>query len=104
MPFPHSKNPRPLLRSALTAALLCALPLLFESNSRARSAGPHHTIVLGAANRDSLYAITIALKDPAQLQPQATFQISIADSKGIIDEIKKQVSANSGAKSVQTKK
>ncbi len=86
MPFPHSKNPRPLLRSALTAALLCALPLLFQSNSRARSAGPHHTIVLGAANRDSLYAITIALKDPAQLQPQATFQISIADSKGIIAE------------------
>ncbi len=86
MRLPHPKTLRLPLRLVLIACLLCALPLLFEAHTGARSPRADRTIVLGAGDLNSLYAITIALKDPSQLQPQATFHISIADFKGVIAE------------------
>ena len=38
------------------------------------------------ATPGSLYAVTLTVKDPAQLKAQTTFQVSIADSQGVVAE------------------
>ena len=86
MPLRHYKTIRQPLRLTLIASFVCALPLLFEAHTRTGATAADHTFLLGTADTNSLYAITIALKDPSQVQRQATFQIAIADSKGLIAE------------------
>jgi HEAT repeat protein len=60
--------------------------LLLGIAARAKSNSDGSKIVLGEAEPGSLYAVTIAVKDPAQLPANAAFLVSIADSQGNIAE------------------
>ena len=53
---------------------------------RAQSDPADKKIVLRQGEPGSLYAVTIAVKDPAQLPAESAFQVSIADSQGSIAE------------------
>src|ERR1700722_700615 len=44
-----------------------------------------HTIKLGAARPDSLYAFTLGLKDPAQLQGTDAVLVTVKDAQGEIE-------------------
>jgi HEAT repeat protein len=53
---------------------------------RAKSNSTDSKIVLGQAEPGALYAVTIAVKNPAQLPADSAFHVSIADSEGAIAE------------------
>jgi HEAT repeat protein len=78
--------PRRFLSITLLAALSCGLLLLLGARSRASADPSDQTIVLGEGDPGSFYAVTIAVKDPAQLKAASAFQVSIADNQGPIAE------------------
>ena len=47
---------------------------------------PQRRIALGAAEPGSLYAITVAIKNPAQLQSNQRVRVAIADARGMVAE------------------
>ncbi len=83
----HSFRPSPYhARLALAGGLICGLALLFEARSGAGPNSLDRRIVLGTGEPSSLYAVTLAVKDPAQLRTGAAFQVSIADGSGPVAE------------------
>ena len=84
MQTPFCRGTRPYALPALFSISACALALLLGMTPRAKSDPADSTIVLGEAEPSALYAITIAVKDPAQLPAESAFQVSIADSQGPI--------------------
>ncbi len=80
------RRSRPVLTLALFAAFICGLALLFGARSGAASNPSDRSIVLGQGEPVSLYAVTIAVQDPAQLQGHTAFQVSIADGDGPVAE------------------
>jgi HEAT repeat protein len=74
------------LRLVLFAGVICGLALLIEARSGAGSSTSDRGIVLGMAEPSSLYAVAIAVKDPAQLGAQRSFQVTIADGSGRVAE------------------
>ncbi len=57
---------------------LCVFGLLFG----ARSNPAERRIDLGSADPGSLYAVTIAIKDPARFQNKKSIEVSISDARG----------------------
>ena len=80
------RGTRPYARPALFSLSVCALALLLGVAPRAKSDAADSKIVLGEAEPGSLYSVTIAVKDPAQLPAESAFRISIADSQGSVAE------------------
>ncbi len=46
---------------------------------------PEKSIALGAARPDALYAVTVTVKDPAQLQGNDAVQVTIRDAQGAVE-------------------
>jgi HEAT repeats len=77
---------RPIL--AVVAVFICAVALSSSvrkaGSDPAGSAPLARRVDLGNAQSGSLYAITIAAKDPAQLQSDTYVDVSIADPSGVV--------------------
>ena len=84
MRHPLKRASRHWLEVTLLASLGCGLALLLGEGAGASSNSPDRSIVLGDGEPGSLYAVTIAVKDPAQIPSQEAFQISIADGQGVV--------------------
>ncbi len=62
------------------------LGLLASPRGAPQSAEPQHRIKLGAAEPGSLYAVTVAMKNPEQLQGDRRVRVAIADARGTVAE------------------
>lgn len=84
----HQIRPRALryLKVSLLSCFVGCLALLWGSNTGATPNSSDRHIELGKGEHNSNYAITIAVKDPSQLQVKSAFQVSIADGQGIVAE------------------
>lgn len=71
---------------ALLTVSAVGLLLLLGMAQRAKSESADTKLVLGEGAPGSLYAVTIAVKDPAQLPAESAYLVSIADSQGSIAE------------------
>src|SRR5487761_946891 len=75
-----------------TLALLAAFGLVISIFRAARavrateSAAVTRRLVLGKAQAGSLYAVTISVKDPAQIQGKQALHIIVADHQGEVAE------------------
>ncbi len=49
------------------------------------AAAPAHEIQLGTARTDSMYAVTLGVKDPAQLQGNDAVRVTLKDAQGEIE-------------------
>jgi HEAT repeats/HEAT repeat associated with sister chromatid cohesion len=85
-PFHLNRTSRPFLKLTLLAGFIGGLALLLGARSGAASDPSDRSIVLGTGESGSTYAVTIAVKDPAQLRAQGSFQVSIADGRGRVAE------------------
>jgi HEAT repeat protein len=81
--FPASRQ---FLKATLFAAFIGCLAVLFGPHSGATSNPSDRRLELGKGEPGALYAVTIAVKDPAQVHAQSAFQVSIADSQGPVAE------------------
>jgi HEAT repeat protein len=76
--------------AGITVGIVCGAAFLLAARQSAESPrsekGPEQRIVLGETNAGSLSAITIAVKDPAQLQGQESISVSISDASGLVAE------------------
>ncbi len=82
---------RRLFLAGATLGIVCGAVFLLTARQPSQSSGPGSAestqrIVLGDANAGSLSAITIALKDPAELQGDRSIHVSISDSRGLVAE------------------
>ncbi len=62
----------------------CGVAFLLGAGETKESHQSERRIVLGNADSGSLYAVTIAVKDPAQFQNPKSVQVSVADARGVI--------------------
>jgi HEAT repeat protein len=83
---PFERHSRVFSLPSVLALSFCGLLLSLGLGARAKSTPPGNKIVLGEAEPDSLYAVTIAAKDPAQLPAGEALHVSLADSQGVIAE------------------
>jgi HEAT repeat protein len=84
---PGSKSAQFLLHAiALAAAFGLAISIFHATHtSRAQeSAAPPRRFELGQAQAGNLYAVTISVKDPSQIQGQDAFRVVIRDAQGAI--------------------
>ena len=81
-----NRSTRSYAPPALLTVSAVGLLLLLGMAQRAKSDSADTKLVLGEGAPGSLYAITIAVKDPAQLQAESAYLVSIADSQGTIAE------------------
>ncbi len=79
-----NRTSRPYLLLALSVLAILALPLVLGMAPHAKSDSGDTKIVLGEAEPGSLYAVTIAIEDPAHLPAESAFLVSIADSEGSV--------------------
>ncbi|MGD0911684.1 MAG: hypothetical protein ABR928_07305, partial [Terracidiphilus sp.] len=72
--------------SIIAACLICAAFHNVLSVHAGRDATPSaHTIKLGTARPGSLYAITLGVKDPAQLQGNDAVRVTVSDAQGEVE-------------------
>ncbi len=82
-------SPRPRLRGPIQVLLSCCLAsgiVLLLGAHQSGNTQPEHKIKLGDAEQGSHYAVTVAIKDPAQFVSGKSIKVSIADSQGVISE------------------
>lgn len=70
----------------LALCVACGVGLFLGARQATDTQGPERRIDLGNAEAGSLYAVTIAVKDPAQLEAKESVQVSISDARGVIAE------------------
>jgi HEAT repeat protein len=76
-----------LVATGLVAGGLILLRTVQASPSKAPgSAAPQRQIKLGTAQPGSLYAVTIAIKNPEQLQGDRRIHVAMADARGTVSE------------------
>jgi len=69
----------------IAVCLICATARNGRLVHAGQKANPSvHTINLGAANAGSLYAFTLAVKDPAQLQGSDSIRVTVSDANGVV--------------------
>ncbi len=76
----------PFFLAALVSGIVCGAAFLSAARQPTPSPASAQRIVLGEAVAGSLCAITIAVKDPAQLQGQESVRVSISDARGVVAE------------------
>ncbi|HEX4808553.1 MAG TPA: HEAT repeat domain-containing protein [Bryobacteraceae bacterium] len=76
--FRASQFSATLLIAGACALFLAARPSSSPSNS------PEQRIVLGKAETGSLYAITVAIKDPAAFTNQRPIEVRLSDAQGVV--------------------
>ena len=70
----------------IAACLICAAYRTGQSVHAGQGATPSaHTIKLGAARPGSLYAITLGVKDPVQLQGNDAIHVTVSDAQGEVE-------------------
>src|SRR5258708_7294938 len=85
MQFPEFRNKRNLAilpALSLMLAMLAVLPVLRS----ALGTESQREISLGEARPKYLYALSVSLKDPAQLQGQDSIHVAVSDASGILAE------------------
>jgi HEAT repeat protein len=70
----------------LALCVACGVGLFLGARQTTDAQGPERRIDLGNAEAGSLYAVTIAVKDPTQLEAKESVQVSISDARGVIAE------------------
>ena len=73
-----------LFKTGVIVALASGATLLLSARHPAESANGDRHIRLGTAEQNSLYAITISAKDPAQFSSKESVEVSIEDARGPI--------------------
>ncbi|HEY3939412.1 MAG TPA: HEAT repeat domain-containing protein [Bryobacteraceae bacterium] len=73
-----------LFRMSLAASLVCGAGLLLSARHAADSPKAERRINLGTAEAGAKYAVTIAIKNPAQFQNTKSIDVSITDAGGAI--------------------
>src|SRR5882724_6585198 len=71
-----------LFKVGLLGSVACGVALLVSARHGADSTQSERRIHLGNAESGSLYAVTIAIKDPAQFQNRKSVEVSIEDARG----------------------
>lgn len=79
---------RLILRSSATLTVVCLLgnPQAGESQRRANSQDVTRRIVLGFARPSSIYALTVSVRNPEQIQGNNSVRVSVADAAGTVAE------------------
>src|SRR5579863_5674717 len=75
-----------VMTGLLAGGLIPRRTLQASPSGTLRSAEPQHQIKLGTAQPGSLYAVTIAIKNPEQLQGDRRVRVAIADARGTVSE------------------
>ena len=75
-----------LVRMTAILSSVCCIGLVIGARQVADSPEREKRLTLGAANRNSLYAVTVAIKDPAQLQTGQSILVSVQDARGAVAE------------------
>ena len=89
MPIPYNRVPLRFAFCLLGIGLLAGgiwLRAVPPSSHNPPGAEPGRQVRLGMAEPGSLYAITVAIKNPAQLQGDGRIHAAIADTSGIVAE------------------
>ena len=69
----------------ITACMICAAIHTGRSVHAGQGATPTaRTIKLGAVRPGSLYAITLEVKDPVQLQANDAVRVTVSDAQGLV--------------------
>src|SRR3954469_13120506 len=75
-----------LVRMTIILSSVFGIVLLMGARQVADSHQPEKRLELGTADRNSLYAVTVAVKDPTQLQASQSILVSVQDARGAVAE------------------
>jgi hypothetical protein len=80
------KLSRSLFEMAVVICFGCAVALLLGARQAADTQQQERRVLISNADSGSVYAVTVAIKDPAQFQSDKLILVSITDARGLIAE------------------